>query len=214
MKKALLTFLSLVLLTSIGGAQEIFRVRVSVDFSILRNEKVLKELGIDGKDYKKFQELSDKILEGMMVQVEGGGDVAEVQQQIQEQIRSGENAGMASLKKALTSTQLERFKQLSLQRMGTDSLGIPSVQEKLRLTAEQKAMVERELTEFNALSNEIYQDAEQIQKGDSTYFKLSKEQEAKLIKAKNASLARVVGTFTDEQKQNWRKLIGDPFEFE
>lgn len=170
---------------------------------ILRAENVQKDLKLSDEQIGKIQSTLSSIQEKHRDDYAGFRDLPR-----EEQI-----AKMASLNKevneeikkdlSFTPEQSKRFDQISLQARGVQAFLDPSVQEKLKLTADQKSQI-REIAQSGG--------------GGRGGFNKNASAEEKAEAFKKAQTAReenqkkVMALLSDDQKKEWKELTGEPIE--
>ncbi len=110
------------------------------------------------------------------------------------------------VKKALsfTAEQSKRFDQISLQAHGLMAFASTAVDEKLKLTEDQKSKI-REIAETTrtALAGAFNKDASEQERTDARN---------KMAAAHRENMTKVQALLTDDQKKAWQELTGEPIE--
>jgi hypothetical protein len=107
----------------------------------------------------------------------------------------------------LSPDQLKRLDQIQIQANGIISFKRPEVQQKLKLTFTQKLQILK-------IGGELKQQIDEILK-DASRAPLRKAPAAiqRARELKKAATEKAVETLTREQKQIWKELNGEPFDF-
>jgi len=110
------------------------------------------------------------------------------------------------VKKALSfsADQSRRFDQICLQVHGIQSFANAAVDEKLRLTHDQKAKI-REIGEAarSSFAGAINKDASEQERTDARNKRLATHKE---------NMTKVLALLSDDQKKAWKELTGEPIE--
>jgi len=112
------------------------------------------------------------------------------------------------VKKALSFSpeQSRRFDQISLQAHGLQAFANSTVDEKLKLTTDQKSKI-REIVEATRTSSggAFNKDASQQERIDARNKRAATQKE---------NMNKVQALLTDDQKQAWKELTGEPIEIQ
>jgi Spy/CpxP family protein refolding chaperone len=103
---------------------------------------------------------------------------------------------------SLSAEQSKRFDQIGLQAHGLRAFASRTVDEKLKLTDDQKSKI-REIVEATRNSNAGASNNDASEQ-DRT------EARNKRAAAQKENMAKVHALLTDDQKQGWQELIGEP----
>jgi len=109
----------------------------------------------------------------------------------------------SSYKDVLSPEQQQRYNQLYLQYQGYNAFNDPQVQRKLNLTDEQRQKLNQYSTQFQSQQNDINKSATSDRQGASKRFGQLRQRDQNWM---NSFL-------TDEQRQTWRQMTGDPYNF-
>ncbi len=112
-----------------------------------------------------------------------------------------------SLPDILTSEQMQRLDQIQIQANGILSFKRPDVQKQLKLTLTQKLTILKIGADLKQQIDEVIKD---------TSIAPLRRAPAAIRKAqdlKNAATEKAVQTLTSEQKQIWKEMNGEPFDF-
>jgi hypothetical protein len=112
------------------------------------------------------------------------------------------------VKKALSfsAEQSRRFDQISLQAHGLQAFANSTVDEKLKLTNDQKSKI-REIVEATRTSSAgaFNKDASQQERTDARNKRAATQKE---------NMTKVQALLTDDQKNAWKELTGEPIEIQ
>jgi gas vesicle protein len=112
------------------------------------------------------------------------------------------------VKKALSfsAEQSKRFDQISLQAHGLQAFANRTVEEKLKLTDDQKSKI-REIVEATRTSfaGAFNKDASEQQRTDARNKRAATQKE---------NMSKVQALLTDDQKNSWKELTGEPIEIQ
>ena len=105
------------------------------------------------------------------------------------------------LKSILNEEQLKRYEQINVQAQGFLAYMNSEVQEKLKITAEQKEKLQAVQDEYMASMQEAFQQMQEDREAAR----------AAMTKAGDAAKEKAMNLLTSEQKTAWTELIGKPF---
>ena len=112
------------------------------------------------------------------------------------------------VKKALSfsAEQSKRFDQISLQAHGLQAFANSTVDEKLKLTNDQKSKI-REIVEAtrSSLAGASNKDASEQERTDAR---------SKRAATQKQNMTKVQSLLTDDQKKAWKELTGEPIEIQ
>jgi hypothetical protein len=108
---------------------------------------------------------------------------------------------------SLSTEQAKRFDQICLQAHGLHAFASRTVDEKLKLTDDQKSKIQ-EIVEAARNSNAAASNNSDASEQDRT------EARNKKAAAQKENVAKVHALLTNDQKQAWQELIGDPIHIE
>jgi hypothetical protein len=107
---------------------------------------------------------------------------------------------------AFSPEQAKRYDQISLQARGLQAFSDPTVLEAVKLTDDQRSKI-REIAQ-----------ASQGQGGGANLKDASEEERAAILKkmadTRKENMAKVLATFSDDQKKAWKELTGEPIQFQ
>jgi hypothetical protein len=134
----------------------------------------------------------------------GGGQFQDLsREERQRQLAERREAQQKQLAAILNADQLKRYRQLELQQQGMSALRQTAVQDELKLTADQKSKVEAALQE----QAQAMRDARQDAAGDRAAIR------AKTAEIRKKSEEKLGAILTEEQKTQWKAMLGAPFTF-
>ena len=200
--KAVLAFSLVTLMTSPAWAQG--GRGFGMMGGLFTNKSVQKELKTDDAQSEKLnafvKEFQDKHRPDFEKVRELPQD--ERREKMQELNRTLNPELMAGVKDILKPEQVTRFQQIQLQQGGPGALSRPHVQEKLKLTDDQKSKAREINEELQSSSREAFQSSQGDREG-------AMKKVADLRKQANE---KVQALLTDDQKKTWKEMTGEPFE--
>jgi hypothetical protein len=110
----------------------------------------------------------------------------------------------AFLKETLNGEQFKRFQQLELQHEGPPALFRPGIAKKLQITDEQR-------NQFVALIQAMQKMIEPLMR-EAKSGGNPEEIRPKVIQLREDCQARVKALMSDAQKEQWKEMIGKPFD--
>lgn len=199
---------------------------------LLQDKRVQKELKVSEAQRSKmnahaqaFNKQAETYRQEMMKKAESNKNV--------QPDRDREMKMLTSLKAKvlgeLSSTQVKRLREISLQAVGVTALGETEVAKRVGLSAAQKTkvqnLVKKGLEDANNLVQLANRKAEQSLKPAKTQAEVVKwqqdfqkraEQEQKKIqpqieKIRNQTISSVMAVLDTKQKAAWKALLGNPF---
>jgi hypothetical protein len=107
---------------------------------------------------------------------------------------------------SLSAEQSKRFDQISLQARGVQAFANRAVDEKLKLTDDQKSKI-REIVEAtrSSFAGAFNKDASEQERADARIKRAATQKE---------NMTKVQALLTDDQKQAWKELTGEPIEIQ
>ena len=112
-----------------------------------------------------------------------------------------------SLEGVLSAGQMNRYKQITLQRRGALAFGEPEVQKRLKLNSDQLQKAKQIFEETKSKMHKVFREAVQAGRvADAGVISVGR-----II---NESTELIIPLLTDEQKRTWREMIGKPFEIQ
>ncbi len=205
--KLVLTFGALALLASPAWAQGQGRGGFGGGAAgFLMAPNVQKDLKLTDEQIKKVQETLREIRESHQSEYsalrDASPDVRGAKMATLNETVSGE------VKKALSfsAEQSKRFDQISLQAHGVQAFASPTVDEKLKLTNDQKSKI-REIVEAtrSSFAGAFNKDASDQERTQARNKRAATQKE---------NMAKVQALLTDDQKKAWTELTGEPIEIQ
>jgi hypothetical protein len=179
---------------------------------LIENVGVQQELKLDNEQVEKAKAAVDKVRE------KHSDDRAKLQDLSQEERREKRSAinqavseeTMKALENVLKPEQIKRFKQIDLQRRGAEAFTEPEVQTALKLTGAQKEKIKTIAADAAQERRGLFQDAGNPGQGGAN--RGGEEAQKKMAVLHKATVEKVSAVLTDDQKQTWKEMIGQPFE--
>ncbi len=172
---------------------------------IVFREKVLDELKVsDEQKEKLIQHMMDQIMETgpFLDSLPQSGQ--EREKKLNEHRRNAREKLAKHEKEVLQPGQLTRLRQVTLQQEGSFALGQDDVQKELKISQDQ-------LKKFMAVVQELQKQVEplfkQAQSGGNPA-----EIRPKIEKVRQDHAKKLEAVLTDDQKKQWKELLGLPFE--
>jgi len=205
--KFALTLGALALLTSPALAQQGRGGFGRGGAAFLMAPNVQKDLKLSDEQVGKVQDTLREIQQNHSSDFAGLRDLS--QEERQEKMRTLGKTINDEVKKALSfsAEQSKRYDQIGLQARGFGAFSDPTVQEKLKLTDDQKSKV-REIAEAARA---------QFQPGAFNKDASQEEREAarkKFTEMNKENMNKVLAALTDDQKKAWKELTGEPIEIQ
>jgi hypothetical protein len=107
----------------------------------------------------------------------------------------------------LTIEQVQRLDQIQIQANGILSFKRPDVQQKLKLTLTQKLAILKIGADLKQQIDDVLKDA------SIAPLRRARAAIGKAKELKNAATEKAVQTLTSEQKEIWKEMNGEPFDF-
>lgn len=169
---------------------------------LLSNKSVQDELKLDDAQKEKAKEIADKAREKFASTRESLEDLdqAERAKKIQEMTRESNREAFQAVGEFLKPEQQTRLREISLQTNGANAFEQPYFQKMIKLTDDQKSAVATIIEDSDKELREIFQSGDR-----QNAFSKIREHRA-------ATLEKIKGKLTDEQKAEYAKLLGAPFE--
>jgi hypothetical protein len=177
-----------------GGSFLVFRDKVQAELKLSdkQKEKLLEKFADYAQQTKK---VFDKIADLKPEQRE---------KEMQSHRQKSHEKLAALLEKTLKAEQLERLRQLELQQQGPFALGRPELVKELKITVEQRKQFMGVVQEMQRKIEPLMREA---QSGGNP-----EEIRPKVMKIRKDHEARILAILNDAQKQQWKKLLGKPFD--
>jgi len=172
---------------------------------IVFRDKVLDEL-------KVSDEQREKLMQMAMQQIMETGpfldSLAESGQEREKKLNEHRKIALQKLaknvKEVLQPEQMNRLRQVTLQREGSFALGQDEVQKELKITQEQ-------MRKFMAIVQELQKKVEPLFKEVLSGGK-PEEIRPKIEQLRQDHAKKLEAVLTDAQKKQWKELLGPPFE--
>jgi Spy/CpxP family protein refolding chaperone len=201
-----------------GGQGGMFgRGGMDVNMLVLSNEPLQEEVKITAEQKDKFKPVAAKQAEmtkKMTEMFQGGGkgkgkggfDREKMAEMGKEREKLAEEA-KAVVDTTLTTEQKTRLKQIGVQAMGVRAFTNEEVVAALKLTDEQKDKIK-------GINEEYQKDAAELRPrfGQQTDADKAAENQKKLRRLTRESVEKIVEGLKPEQKTEWTKIIGEPFD--
>jgi len=171
---------------------------------LLSNASVQQELKLDATQIEKAKEVADKAREKFTAQRDTlqslqGDERFKKMQEINKEVNEEVNKSVGAF---LSKDQIHRLHQIQHQVQGAQAFADEHVQSKLKLTDTQKSDIHEIVQASNTEMRELFQNMQSDPEGTR----------AKIAEHRKATLAKVEGKLTDEQKTTWKEMLGAPFE--
>jgi hypothetical protein len=183
---------------------------------LLRAEEVQKELELLDDQKAKLKAVSDEVREEMQKQGEKLRDLSQEERSAKfAELRKDFSAKItAKLNEVLLPHQMERVKQLAVQRLGPMALGDPDVQQKLKITDEQKEKMQAVRESITNSARELFGNRESLQNLDeNARRKRFEEMREKFGKLRSEAEGKALEILTADQKDTLEKMKGKKFDF-
>jgi Spy/CpxP family protein refolding chaperone len=168
---------------------------------LLANKSVQDELKLSQEQLDKIKEHNEKQMEKFQALKELPKEERKEKRQALAKEMTAENEKFA--KEILKPEQHKRFKQIEYQAAGLRAFEMPDVASALKLTDEQKEDIKK-------LQEDTDRDIrEMLKEGGKENFK---ENFKKAAGMRKDAMTKAVGLLKPEQKEEWKKLTGEPFE--
>lgn len=169
---------------------------------LLSNKSVQDELKLDDAQKEKAREVAAKAGEKFRSSAEGLRDLdqAERAKKFQEMTREANAEARKAAGEFLKPEQQKRLREIALQTNGAAAFESPFFQNRLKLSDDQKKEISQTIEDSNKELRELFQSGDR-----QNAF-------AKVREHRDATLEKIKGKLNDEQKAEYAKLLGDPFE--
>jgi Membrane protease subunits, stomatin/prohibitin homologs len=175
---------------------------------MLRIPEVQKELKMTPEQVGKLDAKQDEVRQAM--QGLGGGNPAQLspeeRQKRADKVQEIQTKAVASI---LDAEQMKRYRQLELQQQGPAALARADVAAELKLTDEQK----KKIADAQRQGDEDRRAAGQ----GANFQSMSQEERtkwmAKMQDIQKATGDKILAILTEEQKAQWKGMLGAPFTF-
>jgi hypothetical protein len=172
---------------------------------IVFREKVLDELKVsDDQREKLMQHAMEQVMETGPFLESLPGTGPEREKKLNEHRKQTREKLAKHLKDVLQAEQLQRLRQITLQREGSFALGQDDVRKELKITPEQ-------LKKFMAIVQDLQRNVapliKQAQSGGNPA-----EIRPKVEELRKDHAEQLEAVLTDAQKKQWKELLGPPFD--
>jgi Spy/CpxP family protein refolding chaperone len=173
-------------------------------YLLASNKSVQQELKLTDEQSEKVTKVASEIREQTKEKFGALKDLSREERREKGMAIGKENDEKAktALKDILKPEQLARLHQIVLQQRGVEAFADSHVQDKLKLTDDQKSKLKELGENHRREMGEIFQSAQNDREG-------ARE---KIRTARKESLEKAVGVLTSDQKATWKELTGEPFE--
>jgi hypothetical protein len=173
---------------------------------IVFREDVMAELKVsDDQDEKMMQLAMEQIMEtGPFLESLKDTAPAEREKKLNEHRKAAHEKLAKNLKEVLKPDQMKRLRQLALQREGAFALGQEEVRKELKITQEQ-------VMKFMAVIQDLQKKVEPLFK-EAQSGGNPEEIRPKVEQLRKDHAKQLEDILTDEQKKQWKELLGPPFE--
>lgn len=161
------------------------------------NEAVRKELKVSDQQKQAIEDLASEQRQSF----QGTQNASPEEQRAQFQ-KAGEKA-RAKLKGILNADQQKRLEQIRLQQTGLAAVAEPEIAKQLNLTSDQEKQVKELVEKARA---ERRQSLGSGQGGDRA------EAAARFAKAREEQEAKLSAVLAADQKEQWKKMLGEKFD--
>jgi hypothetical protein len=168
---------------------------------LLGNKSVREELKITEEEGTKLEALTTKLREERDSKLEGLSK-EERGEKMRELAPAQHAALIKGLGEILKPEQVSRFEQIEVQFAGAAAFAMPRVQEKLKLSDEQKTKVREAEEGARAAQREAFQGFQDDREGAMK----------KLAEIRKETVSKIQALLSDDQKASWKELAGAPFE--
>jgi hypothetical protein len=173
---------------------------------LLSNKSVQKELKATDEQVEKLNAFAREMREKGREEFQGLRELS--QEERREKMQALARTRAAELVKGrdaiLKPEQVKRFEEIQLQQSGAGAFSSPRVQEKLKLTEDQKTKVRAINMESGRSTREAFQDLQSDREGAMK----------KIAEIRKQATEKALAVLTDDQKKAWKEMTGEPFEVE
>ena len=167
---------------------------------VLMSPNVQEDLKLTDEQKTKIRETAQEQFQKMRDQFQVLQDLQPAERREKMTKIMEENA--AAFKKVLKEDQTKRFDQILIQAAGPMAFSQPKVQEKLKLTDDQKAkgreIMQDQMTKMGGLRDEFQNDREGAMK--------------KMQEMRKETTKKLTGLLTEDQKKTWEEMTGKAIE--
>lgn len=192
-------------------------------YSLVSTNKVLQdELKVTDDQKKKLEEAMKPIAEKRRELFTAGGGGGQNQTEEQRKERAEKMAKLSeetktAVESALEEKQKTRLSEINIQVQGFAAFSSKAVQEKLKLTDAQKEKVKAVAETYQKDAAELRKDAPMTRRGGGAQpseedMKKAAEYRKKSDALKAEAEDKVKAELTGEQKDSWKKMVGEKFD--
>ncbi|HWE36984.1 MAG TPA: hypothetical protein VG406_10495 [Isosphaeraceae bacterium] len=204
--KTALTLGALALITSPALAQRPgggFGGMMGGGAMLLTNKSVQEEIKADSAQVEKLNALAAETRTKMQEKTSGLSQEDRRGEKGQAARREVNDEMRKSLANILKPDQVKRFDQVELQVRGAQALADPKVQDKLKLTADQKAKLKDINDNAMAQRRELIPGFQNDREGTMK----------KMTELNKETMTKSAAVLNDDQKATWKDMIGSPFTY-
>jgi len=170
-------------------------------YMLLGNKSVQQELKLSDEQAEKATKLINDVQAKTREKMEGLSQ-EERREKGREIFEAANEEAKSGAKDILKPEQTARLDQISLQARGLQAFTDSKIQEKLKLTDDQKSKLKDIEEDVRSQSRELFQGFQNDREGTMQKFAALRKE----------SLGKAVALLTDEQKATWKEMTGEPFE--
>jgi hypothetical protein len=187
------------------GPAQMLETGLGPQFIVFR-DKVQEDLKVSADQKQKLQGRMEIAIKEMMenFQLFGGLAPDERGKKMGSYRQTAEEKQAAFLKDTLTKEQLERMRQLTLQREGLFTLGHPEMMAELKLTDQQNRQFMALIQEMQKAIEPLFQEAQSAEN--------PQELGPKVMKLRKQYEGKIEAMLSDAQKEQWKEMLGKPLD--
>jgi Spy/CpxP family protein refolding chaperone len=170
---------------------------------LLTNKSVQEELKVDSAQVEKLNALASETRTKMQEKMQGLSQEDRMGEKGQAARREVNDEMRKSLANILKADQVKRFDQVELQVRGPQAFADAKVQEKLKLTADQKQKIQAINEGATAQRRELFQGFQNDREGTLK----------KMTELNKETMTKAAAVLTDDQKATWKEMVGSPFDY-
>jgi len=188
--------------------------------NLLRLEQVRKELELLPDQTEKLTQLAEKLRSDLRERFSGLRELSQEErqaklQELREELQKRNEKLEGEVKKILLPHQLTRLEEIRLQLMGLRALQDPKVVEALGITEEQQ----KEMQEIQQAAREkmgsLFEQMRGLRELSEEKRAAKREEMRKQFQeARQGTEKKLLGVLSDEQKETFEKMKGEPFELD
>lgn len=173
-------------------------------FGLLMMPEVQKEIGLTEQQIQQIQQLMMEQREQMQALMQQMRDATpEQRQKLMEQATQKWDQGMS---KILQPAQKARLRELQLQAEGSMALMRPDVAKELNLSEEQKKKISSIMEQYRQKQMQLWQQGAGPNVDRQAMFQQIQQLRQQMDK-------ELVAVLTAQQQEQWKKMLGKPFQF-